>query len=173
MPSPGGGIYKSTDGGATWKKLSGGLPDNIIQAYVAISRSRPSRLFASVAVPGKIQLYRSDDSGLTWHTVTNDPRPKERIGGGDLPMPAIDPTNPNVFYMTSIVTWKSTDGGHTWHAFRGARVRSTFAHRGEMWRAHQFAHSEGTPESTVGVASRLGDRFRASLVSQNASCFAR
>ncbi|ACO32902.1 MULTISPECIES: glycoside hydrolase [Acidobacterium] len=117
---PEGGIYKSTDGGSTWKKLHGGLPDDIIQAYVAISPSHPSTLFASVAVPGKVQLYRSEDGGQTWTAPTTDARPKNRIGGGDLPMPAIDPEHPNVFYMTSIVTWKSEDSGHTWHAFRGA-----------------------------------------------------
>ena len=116
----GGGIYKSTDGGKTWHSLAGGLPAGIAQAYVAISRSNPSRLFASVATKDKIDLYRSDDGGDTWSAATTDPRPKPRIGGGDLAIPAIDPKNPDVIYMTSTVTWKSTDGGKTWTGFRGA-----------------------------------------------------
>jgi photosystem II stability/assembly factor-like uncharacterized protein len=116
----GGGIYKSTDGGQSWQQLAGGLPSGIIQAYIAIARSNPKRLFAVVATKGKVELYRSDDAGQTWSTVTDDPRPKNRIGGGDLPVPAIDPKNPDVIYITSTVTWKSLDGGKTWIGFRGA-----------------------------------------------------
>ena len=116
----GGGMFKSTDGGQTWHPLAGGLPDGIVQAYIAISRSNPKRLFAVVATKDKVELYHSDDAGNTWSTVTSDPRPKVRIGGGDLPVPAIDPKNPDVIYMTSTVTWKSSDGGKTWTGFRGA-----------------------------------------------------
>jgi photosystem II stability/assembly factor-like uncharacterized protein len=116
----GGGIFRSTDGGQTWHPLAGGLPDGIVQAYVAISHSNPQRLFAVVATKDKVELYHSDDAGNTWSTVTSDPRPKVRIGGGDLPVPAIDPKNPDVIYMTSTVTWKSSDEGKTWTGFRGA-----------------------------------------------------
>ena len=116
----GGGIFRSTDGGQTWHPLAGGLPDDIVQAYIAISHSNPQRLFAVVATKDKVELYHSDDAGNTWSTVTSDPRPKVRIGGGDLPVPAIDPKNPDVIYMTSTVTWKSSDGGKTWTGFRGA-----------------------------------------------------
>jgi photosystem II stability/assembly factor-like uncharacterized protein len=116
----GGGIYKSTDGGKTWKQLSGGLPGGIVQAYVAISRSNTQRLFASVATKDGVELYLSNDGGANWAKATDDPRPKMRIGGGDLPVPAIDPKNPDVMYSTSTVTWKSTDGGKTWTGWRGA-----------------------------------------------------
>jgi photosystem II stability/assembly factor-like uncharacterized protein len=117
----GGGIYKSTDGGTTWKQLAGGgLPNGIVQAYVVISRSNPQILFASIATKSGVDLYRSTDGGGTWTTPTTDPRPKMRIGGGDLPVPGIDPKNPDVVYSTSTVTWKSTDGGKTWIGWRGA-----------------------------------------------------
>ena len=115
-----GGIYKSTDGGQTWKQLGGGLPEGIIQAYITIATSDPKRLYASVATKGKVHIYGSRDGGDTWAQVTDDPRPEMRIGGGDLPVPKADPRNPDVLYMTSTVTWKSTDGGKTWTGFRGA-----------------------------------------------------
>jgi len=114
------GIFKSTDGGQTWKQLAGGLPSSIAQAYITIARSDPKQLFAVVAIKGGLEFYRSSDAGETWSTVTTDPREKNRIGGGDLPIPAIDPKNPNIVYVTSTVTWKSTDGGRTWTGFRGA-----------------------------------------------------
>jgi len=116
----GGGVFKSTDGGQTWKQLAGGLPSGIIQAYVAISHSDPQRLFASVATKTGVDLYRSNDGGGSWTVATTDPRPKNRIGGGDLPVPAFDPKNPNVLYVTSIVAWKSTDDGKSWTGWRGA-----------------------------------------------------
>ena len=115
-----GGIYKSTDGGTTWTKLGGGLPEGIIQAYVAIAPSDTHRLLASVATKGIVHLYRSDDAGAHWYVATDDPRPALRIGGGDVPVPKFDPRNPDVMYSTSIVTWKSADGGKTWSGFRGA-----------------------------------------------------
>jgi len=116
----GGGVYKSTDGGTTWNQLAGGLPDGIVQAYVSVAASEPKRLFASVATKDKVDLYASADAGATWHTVTDDSRPKGRIGGGDLPVPMLDPKNPDVVYVTSTVTWKSTDAGKTWIGLRGA-----------------------------------------------------
>ena len=116
----GGGIFKSTDGGQTWNQLAGGLPDGIVEAYVSVGVSDSKRLFASVATKDDVNLYASSDAGATWHAATTDPRPKGRIGGGDLPVPMLDPKNPDTVYMTSTVTWKSTDGGKTWVGFRGA-----------------------------------------------------
>jgi photosystem II stability/assembly factor-like uncharacterized protein len=123
----GGGLFKSTDGGKTWRPLAKGLPEGIIQVNLAIAPSRPSRLFASVAsaradkAPGsEVGIYRSDDAGDSWQRITTDTRPALRIGGGDLPMPKVDPGNPDVVYSASIVTMKSVDGGKTWSSFRGA-----------------------------------------------------
>jgi len=116
----GAGIYKSSDGGRSWQQLSGGLPAGIIQANLAIAPSNAQRLFASVASPNGVNLFRSDDAGATWKIATTDPRPAGRIGGGDLSVPRFDPKNPDVIIVASTVCWKSTDGGETWTGFRGA-----------------------------------------------------
>jgi len=116
----GGGIFKSTDGGNTWNKLGGGLPEDVVQAYVAIAPSDPQRLYTSLAVTRGTHLYRSDDAGAHWTQTTTDARPAMRIGGGDLAVPKVDPKNSDVVYTTSIVTWRSQDGGKTWTGIRGA-----------------------------------------------------
>ncbi len=116
----GAGLFKSTDGGETWKQLAGGLPAGIVQANLTISHSNPKRLIANVATKDTVKIYRTDDAGDTWTQITDDSRPAGRIGGGDLSVPMIDPKNPDVVIVTSTVTWKSTDGGKTWSAFRGA-----------------------------------------------------
>ncbi|MEI6667165.1 MAG: glycoside hydrolase [Acidobacteriota bacterium] len=119
----GGGIYKSTDGGTTWLPLTKGLPsgdDGVVQANLAVAPSNPSRLFAAVASTRSVGIYKSDDAGQSWTKSTTDSRPAGRIGGGDLPVPAIHPTNPDVVFMASTVTWKSIDAGKTWTGFRGA-----------------------------------------------------
>ena len=124
----GGGLFKSTDAGNTWHPLTNGLPKNITQINVAIAPSQPSRLYTSVATTehgeygsgAGLGVYRSDDSGETWHVAATDPRPAMRIGGGDLPVIRVDPKNPDVVYSVSIVTLRSTDGGKTWMSIRGA-----------------------------------------------------
>jgi len=117
----GGGLFKSTDGGTTWHPLTGGLPKDLSQIYVAIAPSDPHRLYATLSTAaGKLNVYRSDDAGENWTQITTDPRPSGRIGGGDLPIPRVDPKNPDLVYIASTVTMRSTDGGKTWSGFRGA-----------------------------------------------------
>jgi photosystem II stability/assembly factor-like uncharacterized protein len=123
-----GGLFKSTDGGDTWRQLSKGLPDKLEQINIALAASVPNRLYATVATakqgeyqPGAgLGVFRSDDAGESWYKATDDPRPAIRIGGGDLPVPAVDPKDPDVVYSASIVTVRSTDGGKTWASLRGA-----------------------------------------------------
>ena len=123
----GGGIYKSVDGGRTWKQLTTGLPaSGVIQAHLAIASSEPSRLYAAVASPAaggagdRVGLYRSDDAGASWKQITTDVRPAARIGGGDLPRPYVNPRDPDMVIMASTVAWKSVDGGRSWVPFKGA-----------------------------------------------------
>ncbi len=117
----GGGLFKSTDGGGTWHALTNGLPKDLSQIYVAIAPSDARRLYATLATAsGKLGVYRSDDAGDSWSQITSDARPAGRIGGGDLPIPKVDPKNPDLLYVVSTVTMRSADGGKTWSGFRGA-----------------------------------------------------
>ena len=118
-----GGLFRSTDGGDTWTKLTGhGLPDDILQVQMTISPTDSKRMYAAVAtVRGTVGIFRSDDEGVNWvHAPDNDSRPEARIGGGDVPVPVVDPKDPDTVYVASVVTWKSTDKGKTWTGLRGA-----------------------------------------------------
>jgi photosystem II stability/assembly factor-like uncharacterized protein len=123
-----GGLFKSTDGGETWHPLTKGLPENLVQIQVATCASDSNRLYVTLSTTHEggygsgagLGFYRSDDAGESWTKATDDPRPAMKIGGGDLPIPAVDPKNPDVVYSASIVTMRSTDGGKTWSGIRGA-----------------------------------------------------
>jgi photosystem II stability/assembly factor-like uncharacterized protein len=130
----GGGIFKSSDGGTTWSPLTEGLPD-VIEANLAIAPSNPQLIYAMVAgaVPGGrpsttgvVGFYKSTDGGAHWQLAADttarplDTRPLARIGGGDLATIAVDAKNPNVVYSSTIVLWRTEDGGLTWSAVRGA-----------------------------------------------------
>ncbi|MBV9617632.1 MAG: glycoside hydrolase [Verrucomicrobia bacterium] len=116
----GGGIFKSVDGGKTWRQLTKGLPPGIVQANIAIAPSAPKALFAAVRTKTIAKLYSSDDGGESWRGTTDDSRPGLGIGGGDLPVVRFDPRNPQTVYSASVVCWKSTDGGKNWEGWRGA-----------------------------------------------------
>ncbi len=132
----GNGIFKSRDGGTTWKQLTDGLPESVLQANIAIAPSNPRVLYAMVApalangASGPVSFYKSSDRGEHWQLAVNGPdgkprrtpdtRPLGRIGGGDLPPIVVDPKNENVVYSASIVMWRTEDGGLNWSAVRGA-----------------------------------------------------
>jgi photosystem II stability/assembly factor-like uncharacterized protein len=120
----GGGIFKSTDGGTNWRQLTNGLPsgdgDGVVQADIAAAPSDPNRLYATVASTRTVGIYRSEDAGEHWTRITTDTRPAARIGGGDLPVPVVDPKNPDVVIIATTVSYRSTDGGKSWRALRGA-----------------------------------------------------
>jgi photosystem II stability/assembly factor-like uncharacterized protein len=113
-----GGIFKSTDGGVTWKALKQGLPEAIIDAEVAIAPSNPKRVYATVEATGNgTALYRSDDGGETWERATNDTRMVSRVNEA---VPHVNPKDADTIIVTDVVSYKSTDGGRTFVPFKGA-----------------------------------------------------
>ncbi|HYV05618.1 MAG TPA: glycoside hydrolase [Blastocatellia bacterium] len=119
---PGSGLFKSTDGGSTWRQLTKGLPtfeQGLGRIGFCVAPSDPKRMYATVdASPQLGGVYRSDDAGESWRRVSADPRPWGR--GSDFAEVKVDPRNPDIVYSANIVTWRSTDGGQNFEAFRGA-----------------------------------------------------
>ncbi|MGB7267102.1 MAG: hypothetical protein WBC92_16420, partial [Terracidiphilus sp.] len=139
---PGGGLYKSTDGGNTWHQLTGGFPDDgfVGKIGIAVSPSNSNRLYAVVddlgtavarplrPIPGMHEeapkekplggIYVSDDAGATWRLMNNE----ERLWGrgwyfGQI---SVDPTNPDRAYDINTATYMTLDAGKTWVPVKGA-----------------------------------------------------
>jgi photosystem II stability/assembly factor-like uncharacterized protein len=119
---PGSGLFKSIDGGDTWRQIGGGLPtgeEGLGRIGIGIAPSLPNRMYAIVGSPTDMGgMYRSDDAGESWRRVQTDPRIWGR--DGDFNEVKVDPTDPDVVYAANVVAWKSTDAGETFEAFRGA-----------------------------------------------------
>jgi photosystem II stability/assembly factor-like uncharacterized protein len=116
------GLFKSTDGGDTWKKLTNGLPtieQGLGRIGFAISRSSPKRLYATVdAQPKYAGIYASEDGGESWRLVNGDPRLWGR--GSDFAEVKVHPNDPNIIFVANVASYKSTDGGKTFNGFKGA-----------------------------------------------------
>ena len=119
---PGSGIYKSSDGGTTWMQLGGGLPGRMGRAEVAVAPSNPNVVYAYADVEAKGQdagaLFRSDDAGAHFTRVNDAEEIAQR--GDDLISLAVDPRDPQTIYLTNTSTYRSTDGGRTLVAIKGA-----------------------------------------------------
>ena len=107
-----GGMYRSTNGGDTWTRITTGLPNELIgKGNLAVTRANPSRVYALVEAKPGGGLYRSDDAGLTWTQVNSQGALVQRpfyyttLGA--------DPTNADVVYAGAEGFFKSTDGGRT------------------------------------------------------------
>ena len=116
---PGSGLYRSTDAGATWKRLTDGLPAKVGRIGIAPSRSISRRVYALVDSDSDHGgVYRSDDAGVTWSHVDGDARIWQRgwyFGGI-----TVDPKNPDIVYVMNTSTYRSTDGGKSFAAIKGA-----------------------------------------------------
>ena len=102
-------VSKTTDGGNHWTNISRnpGLPKGVLgKIAVAISASRPGRVYALIeAAQGG--LYRSDDSGATWHLMNNDR--DYRYLASDFTRVFTDPQNPDTVYVFWMQMFRSTD----------------------------------------------------------------
>ncbi|MEO5781818.1 MAG: hypothetical protein ABIQ07_01020, partial [Ginsengibacter sp.] len=115
------GLYKSTDGGNTWKKLAKGLPttkEGLSRIGFGIAPSDPQRLYATVDCGNHGGIYRSNDGGESWMLMSKDERYWGR--GEDFAEIKVDPLNEDIVYTADVVVWRSDDGAKTWKAFRGA-----------------------------------------------------
>lgn len=112
-----GGIFKSTDGGDHWSKLSGGLPTGLVgRSAIGVSAAAPNRVYVLVeAKPGQ-GLYRSDDAGMHWLLVNSETRITTRpfyyttLG--------VDPNNADNVFVGDENWFKSVDGGKTFKVER-------------------------------------------------------
>ncbi len=138
---PGGGLYKSTDGGDNWKQLTGGLPTDqyVGKIGLAVAPSNPNRLWAVVddtgagvaaALGGGGRgragdapktgggVYISDDAGATWRLVNAEQRLWGR--GWYFEQVSVDPKNPDEAYVINTATYRTTDAGKTFVPVKGA-----------------------------------------------------
>ncbi len=120
-----GGIWKTTDGGATWTAVNDGLSivSNATAAntgsfhQIVVAPSDPDRLYTSNVAPGQAAIYRSDDGGTTWTIIadgsTRRPNPYEgALRAFDI---AVHPTDPDRIAIGSDDTLLgSDDGGASW-----------------------------------------------------------
>ena len=139
---PGGGLYKSTDGGNTWHQLAGGFPtdDFVGKIGIAVSSSNPNRLYAvvddlgtAIASPpnrmtgmteekrstkSKGGIYISNDAGSTWRLVNSEHRLWVR--GWYFSQITVDPANPDRAYVVDTATYMTLDAGKTWVPVKAA-----------------------------------------------------
>jgi len=114
-------LYKSTDGGKTWKKVDT-LPPYTGRISVAIAmHTNGQRIYVvGGALQGGSGLYRSDDQGATWqHMAGNDTRVANGQGAFSSGV-WVDSQNPDILYTVSTTVYRSADGGKTFAAFKGA-----------------------------------------------------
>ncbi|NJN42551.1 MAG: glycoside hydrolase, partial [Flammeovirgaceae bacterium] len=115
------GLYKSLDGGKTWKVLTTGLPTSaqgLGRIGVGISPSNPNRIYATVDARQNGGIYRSEDGGESWKLIHTDRRLWGR--GGDFAEIKVHPKNPDIIFIGNIASYRSDDGGKSWTSIKGA-----------------------------------------------------
>jgi photosystem II stability/assembly factor-like uncharacterized protein len=115
---PGGGIFKSVDGGSTWKEISAGIPlEGRGHIGIAVAPANRNRIYAVVdAKDGGV--FSSNDAGMTWTRLSSDKRLWDR--GWYFEKVTVDPKNADVVYVMNTSMYRSSDAGKTWTPIKGA-----------------------------------------------------
>ncbi|MEP1097299.1 MAG: glycosyl hydrolase [Cyclobacteriaceae bacterium] len=114
-----GGIFQSKDGGTTWEKLKGGLPNGVIgRIGLTVSPANPDRIWAQIQAKEEESggLYRSDNGGKKWDRVNRDHKLRQR--GWYYSHVTADPQDENTVYASNTGFYKSIDGGKTFDRIR-------------------------------------------------------
>jgi len=117
---PGSGLWKSTDAGETWKRMTEGLPTEMGKMAIAVSRSNPKRVYALIesdSYKSNRGLFASDDAGEHWSKVSGDNRLVQRAWYY-IELFA-DPKDEHTVYVMSADAFRSIDGGRTWEEISG------------------------------------------------------
>ncbi|HTR02903.1 MAG TPA: glycosyl hydrolase [Thermoanaerobaculia bacterium] len=122
----GSSLWKSTDGGDTWKKLTEGLPEGLWgKVGVAVAPSKPGRVYAFVEAKHG-GLFRSEDFGAKFTHVNDEHKIRERAWYYSWVYP--DPKNADVVYLPNVEMHRSNDGGKSF-----ATMRVPHGDNHDMW----------------------------------------
>ena len=114
------GLWKTTDGGDTWKEISfnPGIPAKPLgKIGISISPANPRRIYASIEAPDSAGgIFRSDDGGDTWQRTSDDQ--KWSVRAWYYSAVTADPTDENTVYVMNLQVWRSVDGGKTFSMVR-------------------------------------------------------
>ena len=110
-----GGVWKSTDGGDHWTKLSGGLPTGLTgKIGLTVSPANPDRVWALIEAEPLGGLYRSDNAGKNWTRVNDENRIRQRAWY--YYRLVADPVDEHTVWIMSVQLHRSIDGGRTLEA---------------------------------------------------------
>ncbi|MDX1940427.1 MAG: glycosyl hydrolase [Saprospiraceae bacterium] len=117
---PGSGLYKSMDGGATWKEMKEGLPEEKGKMAVAVCQSNPQKVYALIESDSEQEkggLFVSENAGKSWSRASADHRLIQRAWYYiEL---FTDPKDENTLYVLSAPALRSIDGGKSWEVLGG------------------------------------------------------
>ncbi|RMF83258.1 MAG: hypothetical protein D6744_04980, partial [Planctomycetota bacterium] len=158
IASASGGVWKTTDGGATWKALTDEL-SNLNHGAVALDPQNPDTVYAGTGEyttqSSGDGLFRSTDGGATWTRIATASQVGSTCSGV-----AVDPSNSQIIHVTGKIGYcRSTDGGATWtNVLSGGRASSLIVDPITPSNVYVGMHGDGIYRSTDGGAtfSKLG-----------------